>query len=71
MKTLFILTLIVSINSYAQSDEKKDEKKDSMDYGDKQLLKRDTCRRPIEYLQTRYPDMKKEELEKMKAKCAY
>jgi len=42
-----------------------------MDYGDKQLLKRDSCRKPIEYLQTRYPDMKKEDLEKMKAKCEY
>jgi len=70
MKTLFILTLFISLNSHALSDEKKEEKKE-MDYGDKQLLKRDSCRKPIEYLQTRYPDMKKEDLEKMKAKCEY
>lgn len=70
MKTFIIFVLFLSLNALAE-DPKKDEKKDTMDYGDKQLLKRDTCRRPIEYLQTRYPDMKKEDLEKMKAKCEY
>jgi hypothetical protein len=50
MKTLFILTLFVSLNSLAFADESKKEsdKKDKMDYGDKQLLQRDTCRKPIE-----------------------
>lgn len=72
MKTLIILTLFLSLNAMANSDEsKKDEKKAQMDYGDKQLLKRDSCRKPIEYLETRYPDVKKEELEKMKANCTY
>lgn len=72
MKTLTILTLLLSLSAFAQSDDsKKDDKKDKMDYGDKQLLQRDTCRKPIEALETKYPNMTKEELEKMKAKCAY
>jgi len=70
MKTIIMLTLLLSLNVQAQ-DPKKEEKKETMDYGDKQLMKRDTCRKPIEYLQTRYPDVKKEDLEKMKAKCEY
>lgn len=74
MKTLLILTILVSVNSYAQSDEaskKLAEEKSKMDYGDKQLLKRDTCRKPIEALETKYPNLTKAELEKMKANCTY
>ncbi len=72
MKTLIILSLFMSFNALANSEEsKKDEKKNQMDYGDKQLLKRDTCRKPIEALETKYPDYTKEELEKMKSKCEY
>jgi len=70
MKTIILLSLLLSLNALAE-DPKKEEKKETMDYGDKQLMKRDTCRKPIEYLQTRYPDVKKEDLEKMKAKCEY
>lgn len=67
MKTILLLTLIVSFHAFAQSPDKKDK----MDYGDKQLLERDACRKPIEYLQTRYPDYTKEQLEKMKSECKY
>lgn len=70
MKTFIILSLLVSLNALAE-DSKKEEKKESMDDGDKQLLNRDVCRKPIEYLETRYSQFKKEELEKMKAKCKY
>ena len=72
MKTLFFLSLVLSLNTFAQTDTTKTkDKKDKMDYGDKQLLKRDTCRKPMEALQTKYPEMTKEDLEKMKAKCEY
>ena len=74
MKTLIIFSLLLSFNVYAQKsdDSKKDSsKKEEMDYGDKQLLKRDTCRKPIEYLETRYPNKTKEELEKMMKDCSY
>lgn len=70
MKTLIIFTLFLSLNALAE-DPKKEVKKDTMDYGDKQLLKRDTCRKPIEALVTKYPNKTKEELEKMKAQCEY
>lgn len=70
MKTFIILSLLVCLNALAE-DSKKEEKKESMDDGDKQLLNRDVCRKPIEYLETRYSQFKKEELEKMKAKCKY
>lgn len=70
MKTFIVLSLILSLNSFAE-DSKKEEKKESMDDGDKQLLSRDVCRKPMEYLETRYSQFKKEELEKMKAKCKY
>jgi hypothetical protein len=73
MKTLFALLLIFSFQSFAQSADssKKSDKKEQMDEGDKQLLKRDTCRKPIEALETKYPNITKEELEKMKSKCDY
>lgn len=73
MKTIMIVALLFSISTFAQSNDsqKESEKKDTRDYGDKQLLQRDTCRKPIEALETKYPDIKKEDLEKMKAKCAY
>ena len=70
MKTFIIFTLFLSLNALAE-EAKKEVKKDTMDYGDKQLLKRDTCRKPIEALETKYPNLTKEELEKMKAKCEY
>lgn len=74
MKTLIIMTLLISLNAFSKttdSSKKEQEKKEERDYGDKQLLERDTCRKPIEALETKYPDLKKEELEKMKAKCDY
>ncbi|WP_408097349.1 hypothetical protein ACJVC5_00110 [Peredibacter sp. HCB2-198] len=71
MKTLITMTLLLSFNSFAQSSNTQENPKKKMDYGDKQLLQRDTCRRPIEYLQTRYPDFTKEQLEKMKSECKY
>ena len=71
MKTLFIATtLLLSFHSWAQSSESKlEEAKKKMDYGDKQLFQRDICRKPIEYLETRYSDFTKAQLEEMKAKC--
>lgn len=74
MKILIAFTLMFSLNSFAQTTfeaKKEPQKKDDMDYGDKQLLRRDTCRKPMEYLETRYPNKTKEELAKMKKECAY
>ncbi|WPU64348.1 hypothetical protein [Peredibacter starrii] len=66
MKTFILFTIFLSLTSFAAEDPRK-----KMDYGDKQLLQRDVCRKPIEYLQTRYPDFTKEQLEKMKSECKY
>lgn len=72
MKTFIIFTLLLSFNSFAQSSNSQEQDpRKKMDYGDKQLLQRDTCRKPMEYLQTRYPDFTKEQLEKMKSECKY
>lgn len=72
MKTLLVMTILFSLQAYSRpADPKESSKKDKMDYGDKQLLHRDACRKPMEALETKYPDIKKEELEKMKSKCDY
>ena len=73
MKTILTLSLLFSLNVFAQEANQKKEqpKKDQMDYGDKQLLRRDTCRKPMEYLETRYSDIPKEKLQKMKEDCSY
>lgn len=63
-----MLLLFLAITPINKKEEKKPEKRD---YGDKQLLQRDVCRKPIEALETKYSDLTKEQLEKMKAKCSY
>lgn len=69
---LFIFAVLITTSAFAQYDAKKDDKKkEKMDYGDKQLLNRDSCRKPIEALETKYPQYTREQLEKMKAKCDY
>lgn len=70
MKTLLVLSFLFSLNALAQTEDNAKKEKDKMDYGDKQLLQRDICRKPVEYLETRY-GMTKEEIQKQKAKCTY
>lgn len=72
MKFLLFLSMFISLSTFAENSEpsKKMEKKEKMDYGDKQLHQRDVCRKPVEFLETRY-GMTKEEIEKAKAKCTY
>lgn len=73
MKMTILIALLVSVSAFSQTNEKKKDlyHKDKMDYGDKQLLNRDVCRKPLEALETKYANIKKEELEKMKEKCGY
>ena len=70
MKSLFILSLLFSLNVLAESEDNAKKEKDKMDHGDKQLLQRDICRKPVEYLESRY-GMTKEEIQKQKEKCTY
>jgi FMN-dependent NADH-azoreductase len=71
MRTLIALTFFFSIYAYSQTKQEIQEtsKKLKMDYGDQQLLMRDVCRKPIEYLETRYSNVPKDKLLKMKEKC--
>lgn len=73
MKMIILIAFFFSFAAFSQNDEKKKDlyQKDKMDYGDKQLLNRDVCRKPIEALETKYDNIKKEELAKMKEKCGY
>lgn len=73
MKLFLFVSICFSFSVFAQNSEpqKKVEKtKEVIDYGDKQLHQRDICRRPVEFLETRY-GMTKEEIAKAKAKCPY
>ncbi len=74
MRTIIALTLFFSFYAYSQNKQEMKQaedyaKKNQMDYGDKQLLMRDTCRKPIEYLETRYENIPKETLVKMQERC--
>lgn len=73
MKKIFVLALLLSSYSYAQDIDSKATslKKEEMDEGDKQLLKRDTCRKPMEALESKYLNLSKTELEKMQQECSY
>lgn len=69
---LIFLFLSLSFSSFAEDKRAKETaQKEKMDYGDKQLLKRNVCRKPIEHLETRYKGISKEKLEKMKSECEY
>lgn len=74
MRTLIALTFFFSLYAFAQNKQELGQvksyiEKNKMDYGDQQLLMRDVCRKPIEYLETRYEGIPKETLIKMKEKC--
>jgi hypothetical protein len=75
MKIYLIITLLFSLSTLAQVPSPQSKKtpraQDQMDEGDKQLLKRDVCRKPMEALETRYDNIEKKDLEKMKANCQY
>jgi hypothetical protein len=73
MMKYLIISLLLSFSLMAQVTGSKEELplKDQMDEGDKQLLKRDTCRKPIEALETKYDNVDKKALVKMKENCQY
>jgi hypothetical protein len=75
MKTYLIITLLFSLSALAQTPSPQSKKspkaQDQMDEADKQLLRRDVCRKPMEALETRYDNVEKKDLEKMKANCQY
>ncbi len=73
MKKYLIISLLFSFGLMAQVSESKKELllKDQMDEGDKQLLNRDACRKPIEALETKYDKVDKKTLVKMKENCQY
>lgn len=72
MKIFLFLSMFFSLSTFAENSKpsKNMEKKEKMDYGDRQLHQRDVCRKPVEFLETRY-GMTKEEIEKAKAMCPY
>jgi hypothetical protein len=73
MTKYLIISLLFSFSLMAGVTESKKELplKDQMDEGDKQLLKRDACRKPIEALETKYDNVEKKTLVKMKENCQY
>ncbi len=65
----FIFSLVAFTQTLTEEDKKKERAK--MDDGDKQLLQRDACRKPMEALETKYEHVQKEKLEKIKDTCPY
>lgn len=68
-----MILLMFSFGVMAQTPQPKKEVplKDQMDEGDKLLLARDVCRKPMEALETKFEGLDKKQLEKMKKDCQY
>jgi hypothetical protein len=73
MMKYLIISILFSSSLMAQVTESKKviPLRDQVDEGDKQLLKRDACRKPIEALETKYDNVEKKTLVKMKEDCQY
>lgn len=74
MRTIIALSFFFSLYAYSQTQQENKLAQDyaqkaKLDYGDKQLLMRDACRKPIEYLETKYDNIPKEELQKLQKRC--
>lgn len=74
MRTIIALSFFFSLYAFAQTQQETKQaqdyaQKNKMDDGDKQLLMRDACRKPTEYLETKYDNIPKETLKKIQERC--